>query len=117
MIRVLNQRRASYCYCCRATEAEEHDIKRVKNGFYADMNMEELLDFGRELMTEKGIAEEDWSSHVFVAEKGDYGKRFGMKGLPLSSIVDSTRAFAILHSPSLTVCLYRDSDSQGYFQM
>ena len=69
MIKVLNQRTGSYCYCCRATEAEAHDIERVRDGFSADINMEELLDFGRELMTKKGIADEDWSSHVFVAEK------------------------------------------------
>ena len=101
MIRMLNQRTGSYCYCCRASEADAHSVEVVREGFAADLSMEELTSLARELMEVQGVAEADRQEHVFPNERGDYPTRLGIKRFPLSTILDSTRPFAVLHTALL----------------
>jgi hypothetical protein len=101
MIRLMNQRTGSYCYLCTATMQEAHDVTRVRRGFQADLSMEQLLKLAAELMETAGVPKDKWSEHVLLAEKGDASIRFGIKRFPLSTVVDSTRPYAVLHTTLL----------------
>lgn len=101
MIRLMNQRTGSYCYLCTATMQEAHDVTRVRRGFQADLSMEQLLKLAAELMETAGVPKDKWSEHVLLAEKGDANIRFGIKRFPLSTVVDSTRPYAVLHTTLL----------------
>ena len=100
MVRVDCGRTGAFCYLCRTPRKSAHSIEVVRNGFYCDMTAEELLKQVEEWLGPE-ICREDWDKYEFISERGDESVRFGVKRAPLSSIVDTVNAYAVLHTGQL----------------
>lgn len=101
LIRMWNQRTGAYCYCCRATKEAAHSVERVREGFYCDMSMSQLLDIVEDLLLERGVPREEWENYELTSVPGDEGTRFGIKRYPLSTVIDSVNMYAVLHTGQL----------------
>ena len=55
---------------------EAHNPDRVRQGFRADMSMENLIKLAGELMELAGVQEEDWKEHVLESKRGDGDTRY-----------------------------------------
>ena len=96
LIRMINQRTGSYCYGCRISKQEAHSLERVREGFLCDMGMSDLLSVVEDIMLK--VPKEERDTYEVSSVPGDTDTRFGIKGSPLSSILDSTRVIAVLHT-------------------
>ena len=110
LIRMINQRTGSYCYVCTATAEDAHNVEKVTAGFSGDrLGMEELVTLSRELMKKAGVQEEEMELYVLDAVKGDAKSRCGIKSVPLSTVIDSTSPFAVLHTCLLRLFAFSES--------
>ena len=100
MVRVGCGRTGAFCYLCRTPRKSAHNVEVVRAGFFCDMSAEELLSQVEDWLGPE-ICREDWDTYEFVSERGDESVRFGVKRAPISSIVDTVNAFAVLHTGQL----------------
>ena len=77
MIRSNNGRTGSFCYLCRTSRAEAHDLAIVERGFFCDMSAEDLIEKIEDWMGE--VPREEWENYEFVSARGDEKVRFGVK--------------------------------------
>ena len=99
MIRGNTGRTGAYCYLCRTTRAEGHDLDVIQRGFHCDMSADELIEKAENWL--EGVPRDEWDQYVFVSERGDEKVRFGVKHAPYSTIVDTVHAYAVLHTGQL----------------
>ena len=92
-------RTGAFCYLCRTTRAQAHDLDIVQQGFHCDMSAEELLEKVESWL--EGVPRDEWDKYEFVSARGDENVRFGVKHAPFSTIVDTVSAYAVLHTGQL----------------
>ena len=96
MIRSNNGRTGSFCYLCRTSRAEAHDLAIVERGFFCDMSAEDLIEKIEDWMGE--VPREEWENYEFVSARGDEKVRFVVKHAPFSTVVDTVHCYAVLHT-------------------
>ena len=100
MVRVDCGRTGAFCYLCRTPRQAAHSVEVVRAGFFCDMTAEELLAQVEGWLGSE-ISREEWDQYEFVSQRGDENVRFGVKRAPISSIVDTVNAYAVLHTGQL----------------
>ena len=99
MIRGNTGRTGAFCYLCRTTRADAHTLDVVQRGFHCDMAAEDLIEKVESWL--EGVPRDEWDQYEFLSAKGDENVRFGVKHAPYSTIVDTVRAYAVLHTGQL----------------
>ena len=99
MIRGNTGRTGAFCYLCRTTRAQAHNLDVVQQGFHCDMSAEELIEKVETWL--EGVTRDEWDQYTFVSARGDENVRFGVKHAPFSTIVDTVSAYAVLHTGQL----------------